>query len=236
VKSPFFSFPSPTVRAIFVARPQRFLAEVKLPDGDTTLAYCANPGSFRGCLQAGSYCLLWDSVGAVRKRRYTLRAIKFARTWLGTDTHLANELIKKALQQRLIPHLAGFDILKREPRIRSGSRLDFLLGNGVTECLVEVKSATVTIDGVAQFPDSISPRSIDHLNALTNAVKAGHRAVFLFLIQRGDVQCLRINLACDPAFNRAFSRALAAGVEFIAIKHAVSVKGLGMPIIVPVIS
>jgi sugar fermentation stimulation protein A len=231
----FFSFPKPCVTAVFLARPQRFLAQVKLADGATTLAYCANPGSFRGCLESGSPCLLWDSAEPQRKRRYTLRAVKLGRTWLGTDTHLANELIETALRHRLLPGLEKCVVLKREPRTRNGSRLDFLLGEGVGECFLEVKSATVTSGDFAQFPDSLSPRSVEHLNALINVVKTGRRAVLVFLIQRGDVEGLKINTACDPSFNRAFARARKAGVEFQALKHTVTAKGFGQPVPVPVL-
>ena len=231
----FFTFPAPCVKAVFLGRPQRFLAEVRLPHGPTTLAYCANPGSFHGCLESGSTCLLWDSADPKRKRRYTLRAVKLGRTWLGTDTHLANDLIETALRNRLLPGLADFVILKREPQSRNGSRLDFLLGNGVGECFLEVKSATVTSGDLAQFPDSQSPRSVEHLNALIKVVKTGRRAVLVFLIQRGDVEGLKINTACDPAFNRAFTRARKAGVEFQAVKHTVTAKGFGQPVPVPVL-
>lgn len=232
----FYSFPSPTVRAIFVARPQRFLAEVTLEEGEKTIAYCPNPGSFQGCLKPGSRCLLWDSDDEARKRRYTLRAIMSARAWLGTDTHLTNDLVEKSLRRGLIRGLEKYSILKREPRVRGGIRLDFLIGDGAIECLVEVKSATIAINGVAQFPDSISPRSIAQLKALTGAVKAGQRAIVLFVVQRGDVHGLRINLVRDPSFNRAFSRALSAGVEFMAIKHGVTIKGFGIPRSIPVIT
>lgn len=230
----FFTFPSPCVEAVFLSRPQRFLAEVRLPDGTTTHAYCANPGSFHGCLESGSPCLLWDNNEPTRKRRYTLRAVKLAKTWLGTDTHLANALIEKSLQARLVPGLEDFSILKREPRSHRGGRLDFLLGNGVGECLLEVKSATVTTGGAAQFPDSLSPRSVEHLDALTKTVKAGSRAVLVFLSQRGDVDRLQINSVCDPAFTRALTRAQKAGVEFLALKHTVTTKGFGVPVQVPV--
>jgi sugar fermentation stimulation protein A len=179
--------------------------------------------------------LLWDSTEQDRKRRYTLRAVKLANTWLGTDTHLANALIERALTQRLVPGLEDYVILQREPRSRNGSRLDFLLGNGDNECFLEVKSATVTSGELAQFPDSQSPRCVEHLNALIKVVKTGRRAVLVFLIQRGDVDGLKINSDCDPAFDRAFTRARKAGVEFQALKHTVTAKGFGQPVPVPVL-
>lgn len=221
--------------ARFLARPQRFLVSVELADGTTTLAYCANPGSFRGCVEAGSRVLLWDSDATARKRRYTWRAIRLGDVWVGTDTHLANELVHKALCAGALPSLTGFRRTEREPRNAKGGRLDFKLGDGCRECFVEVKSATV-VEGVsARFPDSVSPRAVAHLKELTKLAKAGRRAVLLFLIQRGDVERLEIPRDGDPFFGRAVKAALNAGVEFLAAKHEVTAKGFGWPVEVPVV-
>lgn len=72
----FYLFPEPLVCATFLARIQRFLVEARLEDGTKTVVYCANPGSFEGCLKTGSPILLWDRQDATRKKRYTWRAIK----------------------------------------------------------------------------------------------------------------------------------------------------------------
>lgn len=230
----FFPFPQPGLPATFLNRPQRFLAEVRLPDGSTTIAYCSNPGAFTGCLSPQSPALLWDSGDTARKRRYTWRAIKVGRTWIGTDPHLANKLIEKALLEHALPGFETFDLLKREPRVPRGGRLDFLLTNGSQNCFVEVKSATIAAGGIAQFPDSVSPRAIEHLNSLRQAARAGQRAALIFLVQRNDVSSLTINQACDPAFNKAFARFREAGGEVAAFKHAVTPKGFGPPTRVPV--
>ena len=230
----FFPFPQPCLPATFLNRPQRFLVEVRLADGSTIVAYCSNPGAFTGCLRPQSPALVWDSGETTRKRRYTWRAIKVGRTWIGTDPHLANKLIEKALLEHTLPGFEAFDVLKREPRAPKGGRLDFLLTNGSQNCLVEVKSATIAVRGIAQFPDSVSPRAIEHLNSLRHAARAGQRAVLIFLVQRNDVRSLTINRACDPAFNKALVRFLEAGGEVAAYKHTVTPKGFGPPTRVPV--
>ena len=219
----------------FIARPQRFLVSINLENGKTTLAYCANPGSFQGCLEAGSQVLLWDSERTERKRRHTWRAIRLATGWIGTDTHLANELVHKALVTCALPCFTGFRLAAREPRNAKGGRLDFLLENDGQRCFVEVKSATVVTASAARFPDSVSPRATTHLKELIKHAKAGQRAVLLFLIQRGDVDRLEINLSRDPAFARIVKLAAKTGVEFIAIKHSVTAKGFGWPVEVPVV-
>jgi sugar fermentation stimulation protein A len=230
---PFYPFPKPQLKATFLARPQRFLVEARLADGSKTLVYCANPGSFKDCLKPGSPVLLWDSSDANRKRRYTLRAIKHGRHWVGTDTHLANRLVEKALLEHCLPGLEGYDILTREPRDKKGTRLDFHLAGPEVQCFLEVKSATVVSGTCARYPDSKTLRTLEQLRLLANKVKAGHRAILLFLVQRGDVDSFAFNRECDPVLTRAFDRDLSAGVEVFAIKHVVTARGLSLPFRLP---
>lgn len=232
----FYPFPGPQIRATFLGRPQRFLVEARLEDGSKTLVYCANPGSFKDCLTPGSPILLWDSPDASRKRRYTLRAIKLGRFWIGTDTHLANRLVEKALLEHCLPSLEGYDILTREPRDKKGTRLDFHLAGPAGQCFLEVKSATVISGTCARYPDSKTLRTLAQLRLLASKVKAGHRAILLFLIQRGDVDSFAFNRDCDTALTRAYDRARSAGVDVLVIKHAVTASGFSPPVRIPVTS
>lgn len=227
-------FPTPSIGAIFLRRPQRFLAEMALPDGTQTVAYCANPGSLNGCLQPGSPALLWDSEEPKRKRRYTLRAVELEGTWIGTDTHLANRLVEEALLKKLIPGIENYEKLEREQRVEEGHRVDFLLTGIDGVCFIEVKSATVVEKGVARFPDSITPRGLKHLEGLTRKAEEGHRVVLLYFIQRGDAESFSINDTHFPAYVAAFKKALAAGAEAIALSVAVSPNGFGRPRLIPV--
>ena len=228
------TFPKPQLDAIFLRRPQRFLAEMALPDGTQTVAYCANPGSLSGCLHPGSPALLWDSAEPKRKRRYTWRAIELDGVWVGTDTHLANRLVEEALSQHLIPGLNRYEKLEREKLVETGHRVDFLLTGTEGVCFLEVKSATVVEKGVARFPDSITPRGLKHLEGLTRKAEEGHRVALLYLIQREDAESFSINKTHYPAYGLAFKKAVAAGVETIALSVAVNSEGFGMPRIVPV--
>lgn len=232
----FFPFPRPLVTGTFLARPQRFIVTAKLSDGTVITAYCANPGSFKDCLTPGSPILLWDSPDATRKRRYTLRAIKLGRHWIGTDTHLANRLVEKALLEHCLPGLERYDILTREPRDKKGTRLDFHLTGPEGQCFLEVKSATVVSGTCARYPDSKTLRTLAQLRLLASKVKAGHRAILLFLIQRGDVDSFAFNRACDPDLTSAFDRARSAGVEVLALKHHISSCGFTLPLPLPIAS
>jgi sugar fermentation stimulation protein A len=125
--------------------------------------------------------------------------------------------------------------LKSEWHIDAGLRMDFLLTGDRGTCFLEVKSATVVENGVARFPDSITPRGIKHLKALTQKAREGHRAVLLFLIQRSDVECFKVNDIRYPDYATAFQQALAAGVETFAVAVNVSPVGFGKPRLLPVL-
>lgn len=229
----FMAFPQPQREAIFLRRPQRFLAEMSMPGGGEELVYCANSGALTGCLTPGMAAILWDSADPERKRRYTWRAVECEGGWIGTDTHLANRIVEEALKLQLVPSLESYGTVTREQLLEEGFRIDFVLSGPHGECLVEVKSATVVEDGVARFPDSATPRGVKHLKALKRQALAGRRSVLLFLIQRADAHSFVVSNSHDPAYADAFEEAIAAGVEVIALAVPVSPAGFGIPIRLP---
>lgn len=229
----FMPFPQPQREAVFLRRPQRFLAEMSLPGGGEELDYCANSGAMTGCLTPGMAAILWDSADPERKRRYTWRAVEFDGGWIGTDTHLANRIVEEALKLQLVPSLESYCTLAREKLLEVGFRVDFVLNGPLGECLVEVKSATVVESGVALFPDSATPRGVKHLKALKCQALAGKRSVLLFLIQRADAHCFVVSNSHDPAYAEAFEDAIASGVEVIALAVEVSPAGFGTPKVLP---
>lgn len=223
------AFPPPLVHATFLNRPQRFLAEMALPDGTRVLAYCPNPGSLLGCLETGSPALLSDSENPKRKRRYTWQALRLGKVWLGTNTHLANRVVEAALAADLLPGLGGYPTLQREAALGNGIRVDFLLDGAMGPCVVEVKSATVAEDGVAHFPDSVTPRGVRHLDALAQCVGKGRRAALVFVVQREDATGLQVTGRADPSYAEAFAKAVEHGVEVFALGVKVTAEGLAAP-------
>ena len=177
----------------------------------------------------GSPAMLWDSGDSKRKRRYTWRAVKINKVWVGTDTHLTNHLVEAAMKQGLLENFSGYSLYEREKMVNSKNRIDFLLTGSQGKCFIEVKSATVVQGGIAQFPDSITPRSLSQLKFLTQKSRQGHRAVLIFVAQRGDVKSFSINNLFYPEYTKAIKSAIKAGVELVALGFPVSPKGFGMP-------
>ncbi len=229
----FLPFPEPLVLATFLGRRQRFLADMELPDGTRTVAHCPNTGSMKGCLYPGHRALLWDSRNPGRKLRYTWKAIEAGPVWVGIDTAVPNRLVEAAIRGGVIPTLAGFSTIRREPPLGDRSRADLLL-EGRGRCWVEVKNVTLVEGGAARFPDAVTARGLKHLQELSREVAAGARAAMVYVVQRADGTRFEPAEDIDPAYAEGLCRAAAAGVEVYALGTRVSLHGVETTGLLPV--
>lgn len=221
----FLPFPEPLRFATFLGRRQRFLADMLLEDGTPTVAHCPNTGSMRGCLYPGRRALLWDSRNPARKLRYTWKAVDGDGTWIGVDTAVPNRLAEAFIRAGRVPALADFPEVSRERPLGAHSRVDLLLsGRGL--CYVEVKNVTLVEGGAARFPDAVTARGLRHLEELAAAVRAGHRAAMVYVVQRGDGRSFEPAADIDPDYAAGLARAVAAGVEVYALGARVSPEGV----------
>ncbi|MCG8509977.1 MAG: DNA/RNA nuclease SfsA [Rhodospirillales bacterium] len=211
-------FPDPLIRGTLIKRYKRFLADVTLDDGTKITAHCANSGSMLSVNAPGSEVWLSPARNPNRKLRYTWELIRVADALVGINTQHPNAITAEAIEEGLIPELAGQESLRREVKYGKNSRIDILLeGGGKPDCYVEVKNVTLRRDSgpdrLAEFPDAVTSRGAKHLAELADMVTAGHRAVMMYLVQRGDCETFRLAEDIDPAYARAFAAARAGGVE-----------------------
>lgn len=213
-------FSPPLIPARLVRRYKRFLFDAILDDGSAIIGFCPNTGSMRGLTDPGSQIWLSRHDAATRKYAHALELVEADGTVVGENTALPNRLAEEAILCGLVPPLAGFRTLKREQRYGRNSRIDILLEDKDKGSVhVEVKNVHfIRQPGIAEFPDSVTTRGAKHLEEMGDLVEAGKRAAMLFVIQRGDCECLKICGDLDPAYGRAFSRAIARGVEAYAVR------------------
>lgn len=228
-------FQTPLVPGVLIRRYKRFLADVTLADGQEVTAHCANPGSMMGLAEPGMRVWLEPNDDPKKKLKFGWRLVEHGDGhFTGVDTAVPNRMLRSALEAREVPGLADFDTLRAEVPYGQKSRIDFLLSrSGDKDTYVEVKSVTLSrLQGLAEFPDSVTARGTKHLGELTEMVALGHRAVMLYLVQRTD--CDRMTLAgdIDPAYARAWQAAKAAGVETMALDCQITPEAvrLGKPI------
>jgi sugar fermentation stimulation protein A len=222
-------YPSPLLPGTLIKRYKRFLADVRLLDGQVVTAHCANSGSMLGCNLPDSQVLLSFRDAPKRKLKYTWELVKVGATWVGINTALPNHIVAEAIQGGAIPELTGYATLKPERKYGRNSRIDLLLSDPEKGlCYVEVKNVTLAEGSQALFPDAVTERGAKHLRELSDMVREGHRAVMVYLVQREDCDCFWPAEAIDPTYAAAFAAAQAAGVEALCYRCTVTPEGVAV--------
>ena len=213
-------FKSPLVPARLVARYKRFLFDAILEDGSAITGSCPNTGSMWGLTAPGSRVWLSEHDSPTRKHRHCLELVEADGTIVGVNTGLPNRIVEEAIRAGMIGDLGRYATLKREQKYGLASRVDILLQDEARgRAYVEVKNVHMSrVPGLAEFPDSVTTRGARHLDELGDMAEAGHRAVMVFLIQRGDCFRFRLCRDLDPNYAAAFDRAMGRGVEAFAVR------------------
>ncbi len=198
-------------KAVFVNRPNRFIAEVEI-DEEREIVHVKNTGRCKELLIPGCDVWLTEPGTPDRKTRYDLIAVKKDNGILfNIDSQAPNKVVKEWLVTQ--------DYDKVVPEYKFGnSRIDFYMERGEERYLMEVKGCTLEIDGIGYFPDAPTERGVKHLQELTEAVKNGYKAMIAFVIQMDGVSEVRANIATHPEFGVALDEAKAAGVQVIFLK------------------
>lgn len=234
-------FQTPLIRGRLVRRYKRFLADVLLDGGEAVTATCPNTGSMIGLTDPGSVVWLSTSDSPTRKYRHTWEMVEAdlgqGPSLVGINTARPNALVTEAIGARLIAGLDGYPELRREVKYGQNSRIDILLDCASKgRCYVEIKNVhMMRTAGLAEFPDSVTERGTKHLGELAAMVREGHRAVMMFLIQRGDALRLQLARDIDPGYGKAFDAAREAGVEMLAYRCRLSPEEIVVETAVPVV-
>lgn len=226
----------PLVRARFLRRYKRFLADFRGEDGNTITAHCPNTGSMQTCMETGAECLLTHEPKPHRKLDYTWQAIRMEDGWVGINTALANGLVAEAVEHQRLNVFTGYHVYGREPVVSSRHRLDLLLrAEGKPDCYVEVKNVTLSLaPGVMGFPDAVSRRGTAHLEMLMQLREQGHRAVLLFCVQRASARIVVPAAHIDGRYAASLALAEELGVEIRAMAARFRDQGINLEHPLPV--
>ncbi|BAT57684.1 sugar fermentation stimulation protein A [Variibacter gotjawalensis] len=233
-------FSPPLIPATLVRRYKRFLADVVLRSGEEITAHVANPGAMTGLAAPGSRVWLSKSSDPKRKLPYAWEVVEVdlgaGIECVGVNTAHPNRIVQAALAANAIPELAGYANIRREVKYGEGSRIDFLLEHpDKPPCYVEIKNVhLMRTPGLAEFPDSVTVRGARHMHELAAMVRAGNRAVMLFLIQIGSAKRFAPAADIDPAYARALRTAHEVGVEVLAYTTNITSEGIEFGTRVPV--
>ena len=193
-------------QAVFVNRPNRFIAEVNV-DGRMEIVHVKNTGRCKELLIPGSEVWLTAPGTPDRKTKYDLIAVRKNNGILfNIDSQAPNKVVKEWLSSQ------DYDVVVPEYTY-GDSRIDFYMERGDDKYLMEVKGCTLEIDGVGFFPDAPTERGVKHIRELIKAKEAGYHAILAFVIQMDGVSEVRANVDTHPEFGIALDEARSAGVE-----------------------
>ena len=211
------------VQAIFVSRPNRFIARVLL-DGQEQTVHVKNTGRCRELLVPG--CTVWLSRASNPQRKTAFDLVAAEKNLpdgfvllVNLDSQIPNDVAAEWLPRS---GLFSPDAVFRREVTFGGSRFDFFVEDGNRKAFLEVKGCTLERDGICSFPDAPTVRGARHVKELTQVLEKGYEAFVLFIVQMKGMRYLIPNDVTDPQFGQNLRAAAEAGVRVLAVECEVS--------------
>lgn len=199
-----------------MSRENRFVVRARLASGEEVRAHLANTARLGDILAPGVEVVLQPATTPRRLTRWSVTRV-WDGTWVALEANTAADLV--------VDHLRGGGALDGWPPVtglrrevtRDGHRFDVEVDHADGRVgVVEVKSLSRAVDGVAPLSWTPSTRGAAHLAALGRLTADGVPCAAVFVVQRGDVEALDIGAPADPAWVAAVRAARAAGVAVTA--------------------
>ena len=215
------------VTGTLIKRYKRFLADVKLGNGQLVTAHCPNTGSMTGCSEPGSQVYLTYHDDPKRKLNYTWQMIQMRDSLVGVNTMIPNRLVELSIRAGVIPEFQSARKVRREVSVGNRSRIDLqLISADGRVCYIEIKNCTLVENGIARFPDAVTARGVKHLNELERLCAQGKQCVMFYFIQRMDAHSFQPADRIDPDYGAVLRRAIKNGVQVMAYDVQMDLKGI----------
>jgi sugar fermentation stimulation protein A len=196
------------IKAQFLSRPNRFIAEVEI-GGRRETVHVKNTGRCKELLIPGCEVWLTAPDSPNRKTKYDLVAVrKSTGTLFNIDSQAPNKVMHEWLDKQAYDNII--------PEYTYGdSRIDFFMERGGEKYLTEVKGCTLEFDGIGYFPDAPTERGVKHIRELIRARAAGYNTAIAFVIQMDGIREVHANTATHPEFGTTLEDARKAGVKVL---------------------
>jgi len=202
---------------IFISRPNRFLGIVDIKGKRTSRGievHVHDPGRLKELLYPGNRVLLKRAESnSSRKTKWDLIAAWSYDGWVLVNSGYHRSVVEHLLQDGRISPFKNLKEVKAEVTM-GHSRIDFLLTTKQGKKIgVETKGCTLTLDGIALFPDAPTERGRRHIETLMKMKKTGMDAALMILIFGPRPRCFAPKADTDPKFSEAFYNALKGGLK-----------------------
>lgn len=220
-----------TVKARFLERPNRFIANVEI-QGKRETVHVKNTGRCRELLVPGAEVMLEKSSNPSRKTGFDLISVCKNGRWINMDSQAPNKVAEEWLKKGT---LFGRECEICRERRYGQSRFDIYVETaGGVKAFMEVKGVTLEENNIASFPDAPTLRGVKHVQELIKCIKDGYEAYLLFVIQMSDICVFRPNWKTHAEFGHAVRQAQAAGVHILAYDCLVTENSMELREPVPV--
>ena len=219
-------FKEPLIKAKFISRPNRFITIIDI-NGEKHRSHLADPGRLKELLFPGIELLVREIKNIKkRKTKFSTIMVRFKGQLISLVSTLPNQFVKDELIKQRLPFFQKFNLVRPEVTIGK-HRFDFLLKDEEGEDFVlEVKSVTLVKNEIAMFPDSVTLRGKNHVQALKELVKKNQKTGVLFVCQRPDATSFQPMWKRDDKFCYALHEAHKFGVKMWCITLSISENGI----------
>lgn len=201
-----------TEKAVFLKRPNRFVAEVEI-QGKRETVHVKNTGRCKELLIPGAEVILEKSGNPNRKTKYDLICVNKQGRLVNMDSQIPNKAAEEWIKKGgLFPE----EVTIRPEKKYGNSRFDLYVESPVRRAFVEVKGVTLEEDNIVRFPDAPTVRGIKHVEELIHCMEEGYEAYLLLVIQMKGVKKFMPNWETHPEFGEALIKAEKAGVKILA--------------------
>lgn len=201
-----------TKRAVFLDRPNRFIAHVDL-NGQTETVHVKNTGRCKELLIPGTEVILEESVNPARKTKYDLICVNKSGRWINMDSQVPNKAAAEWIRAgRLFPE----EVTLKTEKVYGNSRFDIYVESPCRKAFIEVKGVTLEENDIARFPDAPTQRGVKHVEELIRCQEDGYEAYLLFVIQMKGIREFEPNWSTLPQFGEVLQKAQNAGVHLLA--------------------
>lgn len=201
-----------TEKAVFLKRPNRFIAEVEI-QGKRETVHVKNTGRCKELLIPGAEVILEKSGNPNRKTKYDLICVNKQGRLVNMDSQIPNKAAEEWIKKGgLFPE----EVTIRPEKKYGNSRFDLYVESPVRRAFVEVKGVTLEENNIVRFPDAPTVRGIKHMEELIHCMEEGYEAYLLLVIQMKGVKKFMPNWDTQPEFGEALIKAEKAGVKILA--------------------
>lgn len=201
-----------TAEGIFLDRPNRFIAHVKL-DGNVETVHVKNTGRCKELLIPGTKVILEKSSNPSRKTKYDLICVNKSGRLINMDSQVPNKAAAQWIREgNLFPE----EVTVKTEKTYGNSRFDIYVESPVRKAFIEVKGVTLEENNVARFPDAPTLRGVKHVEELIRCLEDGYEAYLLFVIQMKGIERFEPNWNTHCEFGETLKKAQDAGVKLLA--------------------